>query len=787
MPETALRAMVASLMILLTACGPVLFVPEYELTRLGTERDGISPEDFDDIAAGRLGNLRQRLRAVPIERQSVLSLNLLCELELRADALGEAEACNEKFLKKAGATPAARAITNRREALLHLAQGRYEEAYNYIKGDESDNGVILGKLISLRVNPSNLDLMIPEIELRARSKQPQPSFWAATLFAEVGRCDRTLALLEDPNRRLLADYGLGTQPASANAARPTFRLDLVKAFDIGILGNHSIAPAGNVHVEFLAAKCMATLNRTADARRHLDRLLSYPDIASYRTVHWQSLQLMGRLERPDNPAAAVDRFKQAIDLIEASRSSIASDIGRLAFSASSYAAYQELVALLLDRGAFTEALEYMERARSRLLVERLVGVQGKKTHDSSRPRVAANQAKLLQSDEFLNLQPSGSEALKAAQAAREASDAIARDAPALAVVSGARPLTFSEFQPRSDGDEATIVFFPIRSGTDAPQWHALLIENGAIRSHHTLGSSPVPLGSFVTEIQSAQDDSYRESARRLYRHFLEPLLSSTRTSKLLIVPHGELFAVPFGVLDDGSGPLIQSRQIRIVPSLTALATLRRDERQQPPRVLALGNPELREDKKNPPLKAAEREVDMLEKLFPRTAGYETSVYKKKDATIERVLNEGPNTRILHIAAHGKFEPRKPLQAGLQLSDLAGKGELTVEILHTTQIPTTLTVLSACVSAIRGDDQDQDLTSIADGFLSAGAQSVVASLWKVNDIATTPLMEAFYSALRDGNTAATALRIAQMRLSQDKQYSHPYYWAAFVQIGSDIRI
>ncbi|WP_372398829.1 CHAT domain-containing protein [Azospirillum sp. HJ39] len=788
MRKTALRAMAGSLLIVLTGCGPALFLPDYKLARTGTEREGITSEDFDDIAAGRLGTLRQRLRGIPIERHSVLSIGLLCELELRADALGAADACNREYLKKGGADPAVQAAARRREALLYMARGEYEDAWNMVDSDESDNGVFLSRLLRARSRPeSSGDALPPQIEMMARRKQPLPSFFAATVFAETGRCDRTIALLEDPDRRLLADYGLGAQPSSPDAVRPTFRLDLVKAFDGGILGNHSIAPAGNVYIEFLAAKCLFTLNRPTDARRYLDRVLSYPGIDSYGSVHWQSLHLMGRLERQGNPDSAVDRFKRAIDLVEASRASIASDIGRLAFSASTYAVYQDLIALLLERGALSDALEYMERARCRLLVERLIGLPGMRTHDSSGPRVAANQVKLRQSDEFLHLQSSGPEAATAIQAVREASEAIARDAPALALASGVKPPGLREFLPRTGGDEAAIVFFPTAVGTDAPQWHALLIEDGRISSYHKLGASPISLEGFVGTLKNPEDGSYKNSARILYRHFLQPVLSSTQASNLLIVPHGELFAVPFGVLDDGTGPVLQSKRIRIVPSLTALAALRPDDRPLPANGLALGNPTLRNMTREQSLRHAEAEVDMLERLFPKMSGYRISVYKNSNATIEKVLTEGPNTRILHIAAHGKFDSFAPLNSRLLLSDLAGDGDLTVAKLHTAQIPTKLAVLSACVSAIRGDRTDQDLTSIADGFLAAGAQSVVGTLWQVNDSATSVLLEAFYLALRQGNTAAAALGIAQKAMSQRTGYSHPYYWAGFTVIGADVRL
>ena len=68
------------------------------------------------------------------------------------------------------------------------------------------------------------------------------------------------------------------------------------------------------------------------------------------------------------------------------------------------------------------------------------------------------------------------------------------------------------------------------------------------------------------------------------------------------------------------------------------------------------------------------------------------------------------------------------------------------------------------------------------FLYAGVRSVVASLWKVDDDATVPLMKTFYSRLQKGDPPSRALREAQLGMLKNAQFSEPYYWAAFVIEG-----
>jgi CHAT domain-containing protein len=92
----------------------------------------------------------------------------------------------------------------------------------------------------------------------------------------------------------------------------------------------------------------------------------------------------------------------------------------------------------------------------------------------------------------------------------------------------------------------------------------------------------------------------------------------------------------------------------------------------------------------------------------------------------------------------------------------------------------LVVLSGCESALGRATQGEGVLGIAAAFFAAGAHSVVASIWEVDDRVTAELMERFYEALAQGKTVAAALRIAQVDLQSKRP--HPFYWAGFVVIG-----
>jgi len=102
-----------------------------------------------------------------------------------------------------------------------------------------------------------------------------------------------------------------------------------------------------------------------------------------------------------------------------------------------------------------------------------------------------------------------------------------------------------------------------------------------------------------------------------------------------------------------------------------------------------------------------------------------------------------------------------------------------------QLDADMVVLSACETALGREIRGEGLVGLARGFMYAGAERVVASLWQVQDRATAELMERFYRGLlQEGRRPADALRRAQLEMISESggRYSFPYYWAGFVLQG-----
>lgn len=145
-------------------------------------------------------------------------------------------------------------------------------------------------------------------------------------------------------------------------------------------------------------------------------------------------------------------------------------------------------------------------------------------------------------------------------------------------------------------------------------------------------------------------------------------------------------------------------------------------------------------------------------------------------------------RIIHFATHGLLDTQHPELSGVVFSlvDAAGNpvdGFLRLNQIYNLNLPADLVVLSACQTALGREIKGEGLVGLTRGFVYAGAGRVVASLWKVDDAATAELMKHFYEEMfvRRARPAA-ALRAAQIRLSREKRWRDPYFWAAFEMQG-----
>lgn len=266
------------------------------------------------------------------------------------------------------------------------------------------------------------------------------------------------------------------------------------------------------------------------------------------------------------------------------------------------------------------------------------------------------------------------------------------------------------------------------------------------------------------------------TARRAYEAYRQPegkpdgaalarlLLPGVRAKRLLIVADGALQYLPFVAF-------APAEAVVLAPSASAVAGLRALPVAGGKGIAVFADPVAPQLAR---LAFARMEGEGIVGLAPKG---QASLAVGAAATRAAVL--GARAGILHFAAHSLLDTERPERTELVLSG----GSLRLRDIYNMRVPARLVVLSACQTALGKEMKREGLLGLARAFQQAGVPRVVASLWKVDDRATAELMKEFYAGmLRDGRTAAEALREAQRRLAAKARWQHPYFWAGFVLQG-----
>jgi CHAT domain-containing protein len=256
----------------------------------------------------------------------------------------------------------------------------------------------------------------------------------------------------------------------------------------------------------------------------------------------------------------------------------------------------------------------------------------------------------------------------------------------------------------------------------------------------------------------------RTHLRELYQVLVEPIRRHLQGKHLVFVPHENLHHAPLHALFDGSQYLIDAFTVSYAPSASIYALCRQQQVNTTGRSLILGVPDALA-----PLIG--EEVEVVAATLP---GSELFL---GEAAGHRLLREqGPSSRVIHIATHGRFRADNPLFSAIRLGD----GYLTLYDLNRFRLPAELVTLSGCSTGLNVVAKGDELLGLVRGMLHAGVRSLLLSLWDVQDRSTTELMRSFYARFRDHGDAASALQGAMQELRE--RQPHPYYWAPFVLIG-----
>lgn len=160
-----------------------------------------------------------------------------------------------------------------------------------------------------------------------------------------------------------------------------------------------------------------------------------------------------------------------------------------------------------------------------------------------------------------------------------------------------------------------------------------------------------------------------------------------------------------------------------------------------------------------------------------------------EATKQNFLKHGPKCQVLHLAMHAFVNDSLPLYSAFAFSGAKGQEDpfLYAYELFNVSLNADLAILSACKTGIGKVQRGEGIMSLARAFKYAGCRNIVTSLWEVDDLATSIIMNKFYTYLREGLQIDQSLRKAKLDYLISGEKKHPFFWGAFVFIGEDISI
>ena len=488
---------------------------------------------------------------------------------------------------------------------------------------------------------------------------------------------------------------------------------------------------------------------------------------------------------------AISAYKQAVQIIEETRSGIIEERYRAGYIEDRYQVYVALVELLLKVHKPDDAFVYSEKLRARAYLDELrpsdpivpdPGAQQRIRELGERIRTLRHAMDREYSAPQKERRDRALETYSAELRQAERDYAALLDDSRRSVV-GLRkdtteaPVTVTEIQHQLPEHTALVEYVVGKQGISI-----LLVERTAVIGLpvQVTSESLSSRTELLRDLIRGRRAEWIEPARGLHKILIVPLENGgylARIHHLLIVPDGVLNYVPFAALP--AGPQLFLGDEFTITYLPAAAALSSNTTTRGNRTLLAMAPS------DAHLPNAPAEVHDIGEVF----GPRSRVVVGKQATKTLFKQVAGEYDYLHLATHGSLNRNAPSLSALELEpDRESDGRLNLYEIAGMKLHARLITLSACETALGrgyftetpGGDEFVGLTR---ALLSAGGRSVLASLWEVNDASTRDLMVRFYRHLF-ASGASEALAQAQQELRKsDVRYRHPYYWAAFVISGS----
>jgi CHAT domain-containing protein/Tfp pilus assembly protein PilF len=525
-------------------------------------------------------------------------------------------------------------------------------------------------------------------------------------------------------------------------------------------------------------------------------------------LSWDAQTLVGiaqrRLHRPDEARKALTNAVRSIEQL--STQVTGSENLRQQFFETKLSPYHELIGLLVEQHASGEALELAERSKARVLTQLLrrtpidedatLSAGEKRERARWRDRLFAANRDIESERAIETIDTNRLIALESARhAAREglaALDAsLAAGHPELATVRGdVGPLQLADASRILADGTTAIVEYAVAD----QQLFAFVLTFDGVRVAVDGVTIAITRPELATRAQrfreriSSRDFGVLDDARTLYELLIAPIgRRLAGKTRIIVVPDGPLWNVPFQALRGPDGYLIEAAAVSYAPSIAVLREIQRLPRPTGPRtLLAMGksnfgplSPSALE-----PLPEAETQVRLIRELYGpnRSVGFVGG-----EATETQFKASASHYAVLHLATHSVLDEVSPLYSHLVLSsdrrNADDDGRLEAWEIMRMKLTAEVVVLAACDTGRGRIAPGEGVIGTMWALFAAGARSMVVSQFRVESKSATAMLVAFHRRLAvERGPKSAQLQAAALELLRTPRFAHPYYWAGFILVG-----
>jgi CHAT domain-containing protein len=493
------------------------------------------------------------------------------------------------------------------------------------------------------------------------------------------------------------------------------------------------------------------------------------------------------LARMGQTKASNDLYGKSADLLDALLSKAPTPTIERQLLSDLSSVYAGYFSSLCDQGKMADAFRVIERARGR------VEAQALSHHEILAPREADPTEQRLTK---LNLQLLDTDDSTARARVLDAvySTELQLDTDSAPENIRPVPVSLAELQATLHPSELLVEYV-----LADPHSYAIAVTRESVHRYTLPSKTMLEQQTTLYRSELMHEKTDAVLGQQLFNNLLGGISELKEKTALIMVPDGMLHLLPFSALVNSGQYLLTSQMVTVVPSGTVLYMLRhRSEAvdhgnlpfvgvaawtsKPPPTTLVASirrvasGPERRELVALP---ESEHEVETAAADMAKP----NTVLLGSQAT-ETNLKRLPLNRynVIHLALHGYADPEFPDRSALIFApEAAGTddGLLQVREIRRLHLSASLVTLSACNTGI-GPVGEEGVANMVNAFIEAGGQSVVSTLWELEDHATAQLMATFYDHLSKHEEKAEALRHAQLEMVSSG--APPYFWAAFELAG-----